>query len=157
MDGWWISSGKCICRREELQHTSSRTSASRCRHHNATGTSQEVPGLPLSSSALINDRSYCAILTCFLKQPVLFHRTVLCTASCVRRAEQSAFEAPSMLLFQLPEDVLYHILSYLDCKTLSRLSQVSKVICHIVSRDVVWKNIAKGLLNTGITRYWTDT
>ncbi|XP_019737758.1 F-box/WD repeat-containing protein 4 isoform X2 [Hippocampus comes] len=61
-----------------------------------------------------------------------------------------------MLLFQLPEDVLYHILSYLDCKTLSRLSQVSKVICHIVSRDVVWKNIAKGLLNTGITRYWTD-
>ncbi|XP_051937088.1 F-box/WD repeat-containing protein 4 [Hippocampus zosterae] len=61
-----------------------------------------------------------------------------------------------MLLFQLPEDVLYHILSYLDCKTLSRLSQVSKVIFHIVSRDVVWKNIAKGLLNTGITRYWTD-
>ncbi|XP_037126757.1 F-box/WD repeat-containing protein 4-like isoform X2 [Syngnathus acus] len=61
-----------------------------------------------------------------------------------------------MLLFQLPEDVLYHILSYLDCQTLSRLSQVSKVIWHIVSRDVVWKKIAKGLLNTGITRYWTD-
>ncbi|XP_077352389.1 F-box/WD repeat-containing protein 4 isoform X7 [Festucalex cinctus] len=61
-----------------------------------------------------------------------------------------------MLLFQLPEDVLYQILSYLDCKTLSRLSQVSKAICHIVNRDVVWKKIAKGLLNTGITRYWTD-
>ncbi|XP_061546799.1 F-box/WD repeat-containing protein 4 isoform X2 [Phycodurus eques] len=61
-----------------------------------------------------------------------------------------------MLLFHLPEDVLYHILSYLDCKTLSRLSQVSKAFCHIVSRDVVWKKIAKELLNTGITRYWTD-
>ncbi|XP_057704234.1 F-box/WD repeat-containing protein 4 isoform X1 [Corythoichthys intestinalis] len=61
-----------------------------------------------------------------------------------------------MLLFQLPDDVLYHILSYLDSKTLSRLSQVSKAIRHIVSRDVVWKKIAKELLNTGITRYWTD-
>ncbi|KAM3606335.1 uncharacterized protein V6R79_014559 [Siganus canaliculatus] len=61
-----------------------------------------------------------------------------------------------MLLSQLPEDVLYNILSYLDCKTLSRLSQVCKTIYHIVSRDAVWRTIAKELLNTGITRNGTD-
>uniref|UniRef100_A0A3Q3QBL5 F-box domain-containing protein n=1 Tax=Monopterus albus TaxID=43700 RepID=A0A3Q3QBL5_MONAL len=33
-----------------------------------------------------------------------------------------------MLLFQLPEDVLYHILSYLDCRSLRRLSGVCKAI-----------------------------
>ncbi|KAF7656774.1 hypothetical protein LDENG_00036180 [Lucifuga dentata] len=61
-----------------------------------------------------------------------------------------------MLLFELPEDVLYHLLTYLDYKSLSRLSQVCKTVYHFVNRDVVWRTIAKGLLNTGITRYGTD-
>lgn len=62
----------------------------------------------------------------------------------------------SMLLSQLPEDVLYHILSHLDYKSLSRLSQVCKTIYHFVNRDVVWRKIAKEFLNTGITRNGTD-
>nr|XP_040034146.1 F-box/WD repeat-containing protein 4 isoform X3 [Gasterosteus aculeatus aculeatus] len=61
-----------------------------------------------------------------------------------------------MLLSQLPEDVLYHILSHLDYKSLSRLSQVCKTIYHFVNRDVVWRKIAKEFLNTGITRNGTD-
>ncbi|KAM9345049.1 F-box/WD repeat-containing protein 4 [Symphorus nematophorus] len=61
-----------------------------------------------------------------------------------------------MLLSQLPEDVLYHILSYLDYKSLSRLSQVCKTIYHFVNRDAVWRKIAKEFLNTGITRSGTD-
>ncbi|XP_076598932.1 F-box/WD repeat-containing protein 4 [Chaetodon auriga] len=61
-----------------------------------------------------------------------------------------------MLLAQLPEDVLYHILSYLDYKSLSRLSQVCKTIYHFVNRDAVWRKIAKEFLNTGITRNGTD-
>ena len=61
-----------------------------------------------------------------------------------------------MLLFQLPEDVLYHILSYLDCKSLTRLSQVCKTINHFINRDAVWREIAKESINTGITRQGTD-
>ncbi|XP_061601481.1 F-box/WD repeat-containing protein 4 isoform X2 [Cololabis saira] len=61
-----------------------------------------------------------------------------------------------MLLLHLPEDVLYHILSYLDYKSLSRLSQVCKIINRFVSRDVVWRKIAKQFLNTGITWNGTD-
>ncbi|XP_054652192.1 F-box/WD repeat-containing protein 4 isoform X4 [Dunckerocampus dactyliophorus] len=61
-----------------------------------------------------------------------------------------------MFLWHLPDDVLYHILSYLDRKTLSRLSQVSKAIFHVVSRDIVWKRMAKDMLNTGITPNGTD-
>ncbi|XP_030012195.1 F-box/WD repeat-containing protein 4 isoform X2 [Sphaeramia orbicularis] len=61
-----------------------------------------------------------------------------------------------MLLSQLPDDVLYCILSYLDYKSLSRLSQVCRSIYHFVNRDAVWRNIAKEFLNTGITRNGTD-
>ncbi|XP_068597216.1 F-box/WD repeat-containing protein 4 [Brachionichthys hirsutus] len=61
-----------------------------------------------------------------------------------------------MAIDQLPEDVLYHILSYLDYKSLSRLSQVSRTIYHFVNRDVVWRRIAKAFLNTGITRTGAD-
>ncbi|XP_039996006.1 F-box/WD repeat-containing protein 4 isoform X3 [Xiphias gladius] len=61
-----------------------------------------------------------------------------------------------MLLFQLPEDVLYYILSYLDYRSLSRLSQVCKIIYRFVNRDVVWRRIAKEFLNTGIRRDGTD-
>ncbi|KAM9364596.1 F-box/WD repeat-containing protein 4 isoform 2-T2 [Pholidichthys leucotaenia] len=61
-----------------------------------------------------------------------------------------------MLLTELPEDVLYHICSYLDHKSLSRLSQVCKSISQFVSRDTVWRKVAKGFLNSGITRDGTD-
>ncbi|KAK5853463.1 hypothetical protein PBY51_014612 [Eleginops maclovinus] len=61
-----------------------------------------------------------------------------------------------LLLYQLPEDVLYHILYHLDCTSLSRLSQVCKSIYRFVSRDEVWRKIAKECLNTGITWDGTD-
>lgn len=61
-----------------------------------------------------------------------------------------------MLLCQLPDDVLYHIFSYLDYKSLGRLSQVCKSTYHFVNRDAVWRRIAKDFLNTGITRNGTD-
>ena len=61
-----------------------------------------------------------------------------------------------MLILQLPEDVLYHILSHLDCKSLARLSQVCKSIYRFVNRDTVWRSIAKEFLNTGISRDGTD-
>ncbi|XP_072247723.1 F-box/WD repeat-containing protein 4 isoform X3 [Leuresthes tenuis] len=61
-----------------------------------------------------------------------------------------------MLFSQLPEDVLYHILSYLDYKSLSRLSQVCKITNRFVNQDVVWRKIARDFLNTGITWNGTD-
>lgn len=61
-----------------------------------------------------------------------------------------------MLLSQLPDDVLYHILSYLDYKSLGRLSQVCKSTYHFINRDAVWRRIARDFLNTGITRNGTD-
>lgn len=61
-----------------------------------------------------------------------------------------------MLLSQLPEDLLYYIVSYLDYRSLSRLSQVCRSFYRFVNRDAVWKKIAKDLLNTGITREGKD-
>lgn len=61
-----------------------------------------------------------------------------------------------MLLAQLPEDVLYQILVYLDYRSLSRFSQVCKSMYSIVNRDVVWRRVAKDFLNAGITRNGTD-
>ncbi|XP_055018599.1 F-box/WD repeat-containing protein 4 isoform X2 [Boleophthalmus pectinirostris] len=61
-----------------------------------------------------------------------------------------------MLLFQLPDDVLYHILAYLDHRSLSRFSQVCKSAYSFVNRDNVWKNVAKQFLNTGIRRNGSD-
>uniref|UniRef100_A0A3Q2Q6R0 F-box and WD repeat domain containing 4 n=1 Tax=Fundulus heteroclitus TaxID=8078 RepID=A0A3Q2Q6R0_FUNHE len=61
-----------------------------------------------------------------------------------------------MLLTQLPEDVLYHILSHLDHRSLSRLCQVCKSMHGFVNRDAVWRKIAQGCLNSGITRNGTD-
>uniref|UniRef100_A0A8C6KJ81 F-box and WD repeat domain containing 4 n=1 Tax=Nothobranchius furzeri TaxID=105023 RepID=A0A8C6KJ81_NOTFU len=62
----------------------------------------------------------------------------------------------TMLLTQLPEDVLYQVLLYLGAKDLGRLSQVSKSLHGFVNRDAVWKKLAKECLNTGITRNGTD-
>ncbi|XP_053358007.1 F-box/WD repeat-containing protein 4 isoform X2 [Clarias gariepinus] len=61
-----------------------------------------------------------------------------------------------MLFFQLPEDVLYLILSFLDYKSLCRLSQVCRRSYHFILRDGVWRRIAKHFINTGMTREGTD-
>ncbi|XP_036430165.1 F-box/WD repeat-containing protein 4 [Colossoma macropomum] len=61
-----------------------------------------------------------------------------------------------MFLFQLPDDVLYLILSYLDYKSLCRLSQVCKRSHHFTVRDAVWRRIAKDFINTGMTRQGPD-
>lgn len=63
----------------------------------------------------------------------------------------------AMLLFQLPEDVLFLVLSYLDPRSLCRLSQACKRSYQFISRDVVWRKIAKGIINTGLTRQGIDS
>uniref|UniRef100_A0A8C7Z771 F-box and WD repeat domain containing 4 n=1 Tax=Oryzias sinensis TaxID=183150 RepID=A0A8C7Z771_9TELE len=61
-----------------------------------------------------------------------------------------------MLLFQFPEEVLHCIFCHLDYKSLGRLCQVCKAFNEFVNRDAVWRKIARGLLNTGITWNGTD-
>ncbi|KAG9337975.1 hypothetical protein JZ751_027312, partial [Albula glossodonta] len=61
-----------------------------------------------------------------------------------------------MFLFHLPEDMLYLILSYLDCRSLCRFSQVCKKFQHFTNRNTVWKRIARECINTGLTRQGTD-
>ncbi|XP_052468925.1 F-box/WD repeat-containing protein 4 isoform X3 [Carassius gibelio] len=61
-----------------------------------------------------------------------------------------------MFLFQLPEDVLFLVLSYLDPRSLCRLSQACKRSYMFISRDVVWRKIAKDIINTGLTRQGID-
>ncbi|XP_015249338.1 PREDICTED: F-box/WD repeat-containing protein 4 [Cyprinodon variegatus] len=61
-----------------------------------------------------------------------------------------------MMFTQLPDDVLFHILSHLDHRSLSRLSQVCKSLNVFVNRDAVWRKAAKGCLNSGITWNGTD-
>lgn len=62
----------------------------------------------------------------------------------------------AMFLFQLPEDVLFLVLSYLDPRSLCRLSQACKRSYQFISRDVVWRKIAKDIINTGLTRQGID-
>ncbi|KAG5830936.1 hypothetical protein ANANG_G00298520 [Anguilla anguilla] len=61
-----------------------------------------------------------------------------------------------MFIFQLPEDMLYLILSYLDCKSLCRFSQSCKKFHYFTNRDVVWRRIARKCINSGLTREGTD-
>lgn len=61
-----------------------------------------------------------------------------------------------MFLLQLPDDVLYLILSCLDCRSLCRLAQVCRRSQQFIQRNLVWRKIAKNLLNTGITRGGDD-
>lgn len=87
-----------------------------------------------------------------------FYKNTGDTGACEEGAAAAgaAVRGLIMLLSQLPDDVLYHILSYLDCRSLGRLSQVCRSIYRFVNQDVVWKKIAKSFLNTGITRSGTD-
>lgn len=61
-----------------------------------------------------------------------------------------------MSLFQLPEDVLYLVLSFLDCRSLCRLAQVCRRSQQFTFRDAVWRRIAKDFINTGMTRLGLD-
>ncbi|XP_056617463.1 F-box/WD repeat-containing protein 4 isoform X2 [Triplophysa dalaica] len=61
-----------------------------------------------------------------------------------------------MFLFNLPEDVLLLVLSYLDNRSLCRLSQACRRSYQFISRDAVWRRIAKGIINTGLTRQGID-
>ncbi|KAG2462919.1 F-box/WD repeat-containing protein 4 [Polypterus senegalus] len=61
-----------------------------------------------------------------------------------------------LLLFQLPEDILYLILGYLDCQALSCLSQVCRKLYCFTGRDAVWRRIAKECINTGLTKQGLD-
>ncbi|KAM8852536.1 F-box/WD repeat-containing protein 4 [Synchiropus picturatus] len=61
-----------------------------------------------------------------------------------------------MLLFQLPDDVLYHVLSYLDLRSLGCLCQVNKCINQFMKRDVVWRRSARDCLNSGLTASGLD-
>ncbi|XP_043568860.1 F-box/WD repeat-containing protein 4 isoform X4 [Chiloscyllium plagiosum] len=62
-----------------------------------------------------------------------------------------------LLLHQLPEDILLLLFSYSDTQTLGRLAQVCKKFHSLISRDTLWRRIAKVSLNTGITRLGRDT
>ncbi|XP_078079153.1 F-box/WD repeat-containing protein 4 isoform X2 [Mustelus asterias] len=62
-----------------------------------------------------------------------------------------------LLLPQLPEDILLLLFSYSDTQALGRLSQVCKKFHSLISRDTLWRRIAKVSLNTGITRLGRDT
>ncbi|XP_041065567.1 F-box/WD repeat-containing protein 4 isoform X2 [Carcharodon carcharias] len=62
-----------------------------------------------------------------------------------------------LLLPQLPEDILLLLFSYSDTQALGRLSQVCRKFHSLISRDTLWRRIAKVSLNTGITRLGRDT
>ncbi|KAJ3610749.1 hypothetical protein NHX12_022840 [Muraenolepis orangiensis] len=60
------------------------------------------------------------------------------------------------MLASLPEDVLLLVVRLLDPTSLGRLSQVCSSIRRSVGRDAAWRRVARGLLNTGITRLGRD-
>uniref|UniRef100_A0A8C9RHX4 F-box and WD repeat domain containing 4 n=2 Tax=Scleropages formosus TaxID=113540 RepID=A0A8C9RHX4_SCLFO len=59
-------------------------------------------------------------------------------------------------LLQLPEDALYLVLSYLDCVSLGRLSQVCRALYVFTKRDAVWRTVARQCLHSGLTRPGAD-
>ncbi|KAM4702833.1 F-box/WD repeat-containing protein 4 [Rhinophrynus dorsalis] len=60
-------------------------------------------------------------------------------------------------LLHLPEEILLLIFSYLDTQALGRLGQVCRKLQHFISRDSVWRQIAKKCLNSGFLQQGTDT
>ncbi|XP_064419208.1 F-box/WD repeat-containing protein 4 [Latimeria chalumnae] len=64
--------------------------------------------------------------------------------------------AAALEMLSLPEDVVFLLLSYLDPRALCRLSQVCRKLRHFVSRDAVWRRLAKNYINTGITQQGAD-
>ncbi|KAM7047522.1 LOW QUALITY PROTEIN: F-box/WD repeat-containing protein 4 [Acridotheres tristis] len=63
---------------------------------------------------------------------------------------------PPPPLWALPEELLLLICSYLDAQALGRLAQVCRRLRFLSSRDVLWRRIARGCLNSGFTQLGTD-
>ncbi|KAJ7428803.1 hypothetical protein WISP_00098 [Willisornis vidua] len=63
---------------------------------------------------------------------------------------------PPSPLWALPEELLLLICSYLDAQALGRLAQVCRRLRFLSSRDVLWRRIARGCLNSGFTQLGTD-
>uniref|UniRef100_UPI00398E5249 F-box/WD repeat-containing protein 4 isoform X3 n=1 Tax=Pristiophorus japonicus TaxID=55135 RepID=UPI00398E5249 len=57
----------------------------------------------------------------------------------------------------LPEDILLLLFSYSGTQALGSLAQVCRKFHSLISRDTLWRRIAKASLNTGITRLGRDT
>ncbi|XP_065528167.1 F-box/WD repeat-containing protein 4 isoform X3 [Lathamus discolor] len=68
----------------------------------------------------------------------------------------SQASSPSSPLWALPEELLLLICSYLDAQALGRLGQVCRRLRFLSSRDLLWRRIARGCLNSGFTQLGTD-
>ncbi|NXV83611.1 FBXW4 protein, partial [Atlantisia rogersi] len=66
------------------------------------------------------------------------------------------FSSPPSPLWALPEELLLLICSYLDVQALGRLGQVCRRLRFLSSRDLLWRRIARGCLNSGFTQLGTD-
>ncbi|XP_040461494.1 F-box/WD repeat-containing protein 4 isoform X2 [Falco naumanni] len=64
--------------------------------------------------------------------------------------------SPPSPLWALPEELLLLICSYLDAQALGRLGQVCRRLRFLSSRDLLWRRIARGCLNSGFTQLGTD-
>ncbi|XP_032851064.1 F-box/WD repeat-containing protein 4 isoform X3 [Tyto alba] len=72
------------------------------------------------------------------------------------RAASSPSSSPRSPLWALPEELLLLICSYLDAQALGRLGQVCRRLRFLSSRDLLWRRIARGCLNSGFTQLGTD-
>ncbi|XP_070541509.1 F-box/WD repeat-containing protein 4-like isoform X1 [Ptychodera flava] len=54
-----------------------------------------------------------------------------------------------LLLMDLHDDILYEIISYLDVASIGRLSCACRKIYRLCQEDVVWRRIARRLVNIG--------
>lgn len=73
-----------------------------------------------------------------------------------RAASPPHSSSPSSPLWALPEELLLLICSYLDAQALGRLGQVCRRLRFLSSRDLLWRRIARGCLNSGFTQLGTD-
>ncbi|XP_027577602.1 F-box/WD repeat-containing protein 4 [Pipra filicauda] len=64
--------------------------------------------------------------------------------------------SPPSPLWALPEELLLLICSYLDAQALGRLAQVCRRLRFLSGRDLLWRRIARGCLNSGFTQLGTD-
>ncbi|XP_049665889.1 F-box/WD repeat-containing protein 4 isoform X3 [Accipiter gentilis] len=72
------------------------------------------------------------------------------------RAASPPSSSPPSPLWALPEELLLLICSYLDAQALGRLGQVCRRLRFLSSRDLLWRRIARGCLNSGFTQLGTD-
>ncbi|XP_053891145.1 F-box/WD repeat-containing protein 4 [Malaclemys terrapin pileata] len=72
------------------------------------------------------------------------------------QAEEGCGPARPSLLWALPEELLLLICSYLDAQALGRLGQVCRRLRAFSGRDLLWRRIARGCLNSGFTQLGAD-